>query len=460
MQKYKFNLSFRLEQRKDKKTGEIISKQVPILADISFSGKRIFFPIGYRIDESKWIDRIGDEKIQRVKKNNFNSEGESAADINARITRINKATEEVFRKLEFGNLTPTPNIVRFELKSLLDEVKTENKTFFEYYRMFIEEQSMLNTWSISTVKKHTTVLNQFKEFRKNLYFEDLTEETLAKYVKFLLARQKTIKGKTKDEKDRIVFTNNNNYIQKCLKIFKWFMDWATKRGYNRNTDYKKFNPKLKGISSRQNIIALTVEEFLHLYSMEIEEKYLDRVRDVFCFCCATSLRYSDVRNLKWKNIKDDHMEITTVKTDDMLRIPLNDYSRKILEKYREISSPEDLCLPVVSNQKYNDYLKILGELAGFDSIETVISYHGSQREEKSHKKWELLTSHVARKTFVTFGILLEIPFEVIRTFTGHKDPKMMERYYQIGIKEQSRFMDKFKVIKNTQDNESKELANL
>lgn len=460
MQKYRFNLSFRLEQRKDKNTGELISKHVPILADISFSGKRIFFPIGYRIDNAKWIDRVGEEKIQRVKKNTFNSDGDSASDINARITRIHKATEDVFRNLEFGKLTPTPNIVRFELRKMLDEVKTENKTFFEYYRLFIEEESMLKSWSISTIKKHKTVLNQFKDFRKNLYFEDLTEETLAKFVKFLLTRQKTIKGKADDEKDRVVFSINNNSINKCLKIFRWFMDWATNRGYNRNIDYKNFNPKLKSISSRENIIALSVGEFIHLYSMEIEEKYLDRVRDVFCFCCATSLRYSDVRNLKWKNVKDDHLELTTIKTGQTLSIPLNDYSSRILEKYREISNPEVACLPVVSNQKYNDYLKILGELAGFDSIESVISYHGSQREEKSLKKWELLTSHVARKTFVTFGILLEIPFEVIRTFTGHKDPKMMERYYQIGKKEQRRFMDKFKVIKNTQDEDFKEIANL
>lgn len=66
-----------------------------------------------------------------------------------------------------------------------------------------------------------------------------------------------------------------------------------------------------------------------------EKKYLERVRDVFMFQCFTGLRYSDVENLKRSDIKDNFIEIITVKTSDSLIIELNDHSRAILEKYKD-----------------------------------------------------------------------------------------------------------------------------
>lgn len=62
-------------------------------------------------------------------------------------------------------------------------------------------------------------------------------------------------------------------------------------------------PKLK--TTEKRIIFLTWDELMTVYNFPIPEskKYLDRVRDVFCFCCFTSLRYSDVYNLKRFDIK-------------------------------------------------------------------------------------------------------------------------------------------------------------
>lgn len=70
------------------------------------------------------------------------------------------------------------------------------------------------------------------------------------------------------------------------------------------------------------------------YQIPKDKQYLERVRDVFLFCCFTSLRYSDVRNLKRSDVKSDHIEVTTVKTADSLSIELNKYSKAILENTR------------------------------------------------------------------------------------------------------------------------------
>ena len=86
------------------------------------------------------------------------------------------------------------------------------------------------------------------------------------------------------------------------------------------------------------------------------------MRDVFCLCCFTGLRYSDVANLKKSNITDNCITITTVKTHDTLTIELNDYSREILVKYANNDADNgNTAMPVISNQRMNDYLKELGK---------------------------------------------------------------------------------------------------
>ena len=89
MDKYKHRVNFRLERRKDK-TGDL-----PINADITFGGKRIWYYTGYRIAESKW-----DSQTQRVKRNSFNETGDSATDINQRLVKIESAVNAVFSQLE------------------------------------------------------------------------------------------------------------------------------------------------------------------------------------------------------------------------------------------------------------------------------------------------------------------------------------------------------------------------
>jgi integrase len=78
------------------------------------------------------------------------------------------------------------------------------------------------------------------------------------------------------------------------------------------------------------------EELMHVYTYPIpaSKNYLDRVRDVFCFCCFTSLRYSDVANLKRSAVKENRIEVTTIKTKDSLTIELNDNAKAISKKIR------------------------------------------------------------------------------------------------------------------------------
>ena len=191
---------------------------------------------------------------------------------------------------------------------------------------FILEESKLNNWSESTIKKVNTTLTHLKNYNKNLTLNELNESKLIEIQYYF---QKKLCQK-------------NSTTSKNISILKWFLRWVKRKGYNINLDFEKFTPKLKIIPKK--IIFLTVGELKKLKDIKIpiKKKYLERVRDIFLFQCYTGLRYSDVENLKKSDVFDDYIEITTIKTRDNLKIELNNSSREIINKYKKLLIDEKL----------------------------------------------------------------------------------------------------------------------
>jgi integrase len=425
--KLKFSTRFYLESRKDKETKQIITENVPIFIFFTFDGKRLQHYAGYRIDVDKW-----ETSTQRVKRNNSNKDGITSTDINSHLVKLQSYVEDIYQKAKANEFSPSIDYIRDELKKRLkDGEKPNGKGFFDYFNEFVELEGKANTWTKGTYTKFHTNIAHLKAFeakhRKKLTFDNLDETFFSKWHTF-----------QREELD-----HRNTYIAKNQKILKWFLKWATRKGYNKNTYFESYKPELKGSKRNSKIIFLTWPELLNLYEMPIRKKYLEQVRDVFCFCCFSGLRYSDVYNLKRSNIKTDTIEFTTIKTDDSLSVDINDYSRAILAKYANIPFKNDKCLPVISNQKMNEYLKELGKVAGIETPETVVYFKGAERIEQTFKKYELLSTHVGRKTFVTNALFFNIPAEVVMAWTGHKDHKVMENYYKVIDQQKNREMKKF-----------------
>jgi len=137
---------FKLEQRKDKNTGILITDHVPILVEFKFDGQRVIYPIGYRIDSDKWNDEAG-----RVKNNNFNRDRTSAGTINKRIERISDLLPKIYSDAVKLDLTITKRYLWSELSKQLkglegiiddkaEEKKADEKkplTILEYFQLFI-----------------------------------------------------------------------------------------------------------------------------------------------------------------------------------------------------------------------------------------------------------------------------------------------------------------------------------
>jgi integrase len=165
------------------------------------------------------------------------------------------------------------------------------------------------------------------------------------------------------------------------------------------------------------------------------------VRDMFCFGCFTGLRFSDIMNLKCENIRNGSIYVKTIKNKKSAIIPLTKYSESIVNSYMG-NEPDGYLFPRISNQKTNEYLKQIGIIAELNESVTIVSFSGTKRTEKSKLKHEVLTTHVARRTFITNALDRGMPSEVIMDITGHGSHKVFERYYKIIDDQRKREMEK------------------
>ena len=422
----KRNIIFTLESWK--KDGVLIVENVPIRMRVNFASKRIEFTTGYRIDAAKW-----DSDKQRVRNCCTNKLKQSASEINASLLGYYTEVQEIFKKFEVEEIMPTPEQIKEAFNALhkpTEEVKPRKSTpnaFYKVFDEFVRDCGRQNDWTDSTYEKFAAVKNHLMNFRDGLTFDFFDEKGLNDYVTYL----------------RDVKEMRNSTIGKQLSFLKWFLRWAFKKGLHQNNAYDSYKPKLK--STQKKIIFLTWEELNKLREFEIPaaKQALDRVRDVFLFQCFTGLRYSDVFNLRKSDIKGDHIEVTTVKTSDSLIIELNNHSKAILDKYKDVAFEDDKVLPVITNQKMNDYLKELAELAGIDEPVRQTYYRGNERIDEVTPKYALLGTHAGRRTFICNALALGIPPQVVMKWTGHSDYKAMKPYIDIADDIKANAMSKF-----------------
>lgn len=396
---------------------------------IRYSGGKVDFNVGYRVDIAKWST-----ETQRCKSGTTHgSKKISATEINKEIQRLENLADRVFKLYEVEGCLPIIGEYRTAFNKQNDiELGTIKESdveyqFFDKFEEFVKERGAKNDWTVSTYEKFSSVRNHLESFDKNVQFDDWNESKLTDYVSYF----------------RTVKNMRNSTIDNQLDFLRWFLRWAVDKGYSNNRTFESFKPKLK--TSQKKVIFLNWDELNQLKDCIIpnEKQYLERVRDVFLFQCFTGLRYSDVYNLKRSDVKDTHIEVTTIKTADSLVIELNKHSALILKKYKDDVFEDDKALPVISNQKMNDYLKELAKLAELNEPIRETYYKGNKRIDDVKFKYELLSTHAGRRTFVCNALALGIPAQVVMKWTGHSDFKTMKPYIDVADEVKANAMDRF-----------------
>ena len=400
---------------------------------VRFSGSVVSFGVGCRVDASKWS-----RETQRCKNSTTHGNKKIPASvINRKIQDMESVLSGLFDSYQSRGEIPSVEKFREDFNVAMGKAPASAPvTFFSVFDEFVSSSGQLNSWSVSMHQKFGTFRAHLQSFLPSISFDMLTDSVLTDFVNYL---------------NRAGLRNIS--IDKNLKMFRWFLRWSFSKGYYSGSLHETFRPRLKGADGNKEVIHLTWSELLSFFDFDFSSvpglvpenaQALDRVRDVFCFCCFTGLRYSDMAKLTRQDIRDGSLFVVTQKTTDALRIELNEFSAALVRKYEGVVFPGSRLLPVISNQKMNDQLKNAARVAGLDSPQRIIYFKGSTRYEEVHPLHAVISTHAGRRTFIVNALYLGIPSEVIMRWTGHKNFASMKPYIKIVDDLKAREMAKFR----------------
>lgn len=218
-----------------------------------------------------------------------------------------------------------------------------------------------------------------------------------------------------------------NTVGKKIMTLKIFLNAATEEGYNKYNHYKKKGFKI--LKEETESIYLTEDEIQKLYDLDLKGNPLEKVRDLFVVGCWTGLRFSDWNKVKRENINNGFLELKQQKTGGAVVIPLHPMVEAIIKKYKSQLPP------LMTNQKFNFYLKEVAKKAGLkERIQKTIT-RGGVTVTTTYKKHELVTTHTGRRSFATNLYKADFPTLSIMQITGHKTESAFLTYIKVTPRE-------------------------
>ena len=216
----------------------------------------------------------------------------------------------------------------------------------------------------------------------------------------------------------------NNGAVNLLCCLKNFILYCLRNEWIEKNPFKHYKLKEEHNKAKDHLTKTELEILIH---KPMPNERLERIRDVFAFCCFTGLAFTDAEHLRKEHLTTDENGITWIhkpreKTAVMSRIPLLSYPLEMLAKYESASLERGKLLPVPSNQRMNSYLKELAVICNFDKN---------------------LTTHCARHTFACVAIEYGMPIDVLAKILGHSNTNMTRHYAKFSETVIGRAMEAF-----------------
>jgi site-specific recombinase XerD len=263
----------------------------------------------------------------------------------------------------------------------------------------------------TTTLKHTQAFLQWKYRLNDIDIKKLNYEFITEFEFWF----KTVRN------------CDHNTTIKYLSNVRKIINRAIKHGWLEKDPFFGFVMTKKDVDR----IPLNDYDLECIRNKTLSIKRLELVRDIFLFSCFTGLAYIDVKNLKNSDVSigvdgERWLFVNRQKTTNASRVPLVPAAARILEKYKpQIVEPSQPCLPALSNQKMNAYLKEIADLCGIE---------------------KRLTFHISRHTFATTVTLNNgVPIETVSKMLGHKDIRSTQLYAKIIDTKTSNDMKKIKM---------------
>ena len=341
---------------------------------------------------------------------------------NQLLDEIEETITAIFKDFNAGCISPHDlgKELGYRLKweprpEIVDTKK--NVTLFAFIDNFLNERTGGKRGTEKVLYTWATLLKQFsmERYQRLVNYDEVDNEFLNAFKNWCYAEPRK---------------HSINYFAKGLTVLRQFMREAERRKYHNSRDYMFFGVKRTPTTK----LALTFDELEALYQLDLANYApgMVKARDLFLIGAYTGLRFSDFSRIRpeWLEVRDGQkiLNVVTQKTDVTVSVPLLPIAATILEKY-------GYNVPKVANAKMNESLKELGKMAGLDKNMIVINTAGGKRNDEGKKQYEILSTHVARRSFATNFYREGIPASMLMQITGHTTERQFMNYIKIGSKE-------------------------
>lgn len=327
---------------------------------------------------------------------------------------------------------------RERARAKLQEAAEEKRrlSVLEYYARFLQElrEGVRKTdkgviASERTITNYQQGYNRLSEFQtaagRVFFWEDINRDFLNEYVRFLQgsgrgddAYNTNTCAKRVKEIKHLVRTAREEKVTSCPVPEYKFGEVAVDSVYLSWDELEKFaNADLTGLS-----------------------KGHETARDLFLVGCYCGQRVSDYANIKSDQIHTDkdgrvYISVLQKKTGTRIVVPARKELRAILNKYNNN-------LPCLTDQVINRYIKEVAKRAGIDEMIEIRSTKGGKVSTTKLPKYELITTHTARRSAATLMYLDGVDSMDIRAITGHSSDKMLQKYIRSTAHDNARMMAK------------------
>ena len=337
---------------------------------VCFDCKQKFLSTGVKVYPRQW-----DSKNECVKlRNDATSLNKALSDIkNDAITLLTEMSKTGYVDLARLNEIFKP--------------KAYDLTFHEYMKDRISKRNV----SENTRERYVSFYKVFvDEYGKMKNFSDITEAGVRDYDEWL--HKRVVNGHLMQQ----------STIYSHHKYLRLFIYDALTDGYVDKNPYQSKRIKIDHGESGQ-IPSLTIDQVEQIESLELDG-FVGKTKDLFLFQCYTGLAFSDMQKFKLSNYSQDKdgnylIKDKRTKTDTTYIFMLSEKALAIVMKYKGK-------IPAISNQKYNQYLKVLGQMIGVPTLH----------------------SHMGRSTFASTCLNQGMNTDVLKHCLGHVTTFETNRY--------------------------------
>lgn len=381
------------------------SKESSLIYIYVFSGRKK--PFKYSISEIVPV-KYWNKDTQKAREL---MEFQRAKAINKKIDRCKKLVESYYEEKSAVDAVE----LREKLDVFLGKKKElkEDARFTTYFKLYLDANT-----SKSNINAYETTYKAVCELMPgSVEIGEVDYTYLEKFQKLFQAR----KIKRYKNEDRFP---SLNYSSLQIKNIKAVLHDFQKKGVTISDTVDDYTKSEEEADS----IYLSMQEIEKLHKLELSKR-LAKARDIFLVGCCTAMRISDYKSLSKDNIRDGMIYKATKKTGERVVVPIHPIAKEILERY-------DYKLPILSEAKLNKYIKEVGKLADMNEPIIITKTEGGKKISRTFKKYELITTHTARRSGATNMYLNGIPSISIMMITGHTTEKAFLNYIKV-TKEQN-----------------------